>query len=147
MIAETKAADAKKGLHGSTPPSSSSISLANDLSSDGKKARQYFSVMQGSAKGVAYRGPATVEYVFTGSRFKILLPFPENCYLQLSLAEVRCPLMARAAPKGGPGSSGSAPASRTGEPFAEEARQFSRRRLMQRSGNAPSCLMHSFVQL
>jgi staphylococcal nuclease domain-containing protein 1 len=136
LIAEARAVEAKKGIHGGTQAPSAKTHGINDVSSDGKKARQYFSLIQGGNKGSAYKGPAIVDYVFSGSRFKITLPYPENCCLQFSLAEVRCPLLGKgAAPaKGVSSSSGATPAiARAAEPFADEARMFSRRRLMQRT--------------
>lgn len=63
-----------------------------------------------------------IEHVFTGSRFKVSIP-SEACVVQLSLAQVRCPLAARSAP--------SQPA-RAAEPFSDEARRFSRLMLNQR---------------
>lgn len=134
LIAENKAQTAGKGLHGTAAPPSSSALAVNDMSSDIRKAKQYLALLQGASKGVAYSGPATVEYVFGGSRFKVMLPYPENCCMQFSLAEVRCPLMGRSAPSKTPSSgSSNAPAARTAEPFSDEARAFSRRRLTQRT--------------
>lgn len=129
LIAESKAEEAGKGLHGSSKPPSASSHAANDMSSDVKRAKQYFGLLQSAgSKSSAYRGPATVAFVFSGSRMKIYLPYPENCYLQFSLADVRCPMMGKSAKAGSTGDS-----QRTSEPFAVEARLFTRRHLMQRT--------------
>lgn len=60
--------------------------------------------------------------MFTGSRFKVSIP-SEACLVQLSLAQVRCPLAARSAP---------GQSARAAEPFSDEARRFSRLMLNQR---------------
>ena len=128
LIAEAKAEESGKGLHGTSQPPSASSHAVNDLSTDIKRAKQYFGLLHSSSKSSAYRGPATVAFVFSGSRMKIYLPYPENCYLQFSLSEVRCPIIGRSAKSGTSGE-----ATRTSEPFAVEARLFTRRRLMQRT--------------
>src|SRR5690606_24861030 len=61
--------------------------------------------------------------VFTGSRFKILIP-TEDCAIQLALTVIRCPNPGRPADGKTPG--------RATEPFGEEARAFSREKLNQR---------------
>jgi hypothetical protein len=60
----------------------------------GKKAKAIYSFLQ---KDKVYKG--IVEHVFTGSRYKVTIP-SENVCLQLALAQVRCPNLAKAAGAG-----------------------------------------------
>ena len=93
-----------------------------------KRAKAFISLMLqrsstgSSSGGMTVRG--TVEFVYSGSRVKILLP-SESCVLQLTLSQIRCPLPARSA-------SASAGPARAGEPFADEAKKFTRKNLMHR---------------
>lgn len=93
-----------------------------------KKAKAFISLMLqrsstgSSSGGVTVRG--TVEFVYSGSRVKILIP-SESCLLQLTLSQIRCPLAAR-------GASANTGAARVGEPFADESKRFTRRNLMHR---------------
>jgi hypothetical protein len=88
-----------------------------------KKAKAFIALLLQKGRGISYRG--SVEFVYSGSRVKVYLP-SEGCTLQLTLQQVRCPLLGRSA------SAALATPARTSEPFAEEARRFARRQLMQR---------------
>eukprot|EP00602_Paraphysomonas_sp_CaronLab_P001201 CAMPEP_0185019232 /NCGR_PEP_ID=MMETSP1103-20130426/1860_1 /TAXON_ID=36769 /ORGANISM="Paraphysomonas bandaiensis, Strain Caron Lab Isolate" /LENGTH=865 /DNA_ID=CAMNT_0027549435 /DNA_START=359 /DNA_END=2956 /DNA_ORIENTATION=- len=83
LVDEAIACRKKKGLHGNAASSDTS-SRVNDVSTDGKKAKAIFGMLQ---KDKTYK--ALVEHVFTGSRFKVTIP-TENVTLQLALSQVRC---------------------------------------------------------
>jgi staphylococcal nuclease domain-containing protein 1 len=65
-----------------------------------------------------------VEYVFSGSRYKVSLP-SEGIVIQVNVAQVRCPLGAKGA--------GAVGGARAAEPFSEEAKQFAKDQLFQKS--------------
>lgn len=69
IVAETQAKAAKKGIH--SPSEAPPAPRITDLSLDSKKARQYlpFLLRQRDIRAV-------VEYVFSGSRFKVRLRRP-----------------------------------------------------------------------
>lgn len=118
MRAEAEAAVALKGVHGSSQPNAPP--RINDVSTDGKKAKQLLPSLQRTRVH-----KAIVEHVFTGSRFKVLLPH-ENCAIQLSLSQVRAPTASKTAP-------GAAPAEpKESDICAEYSRRFSRVTLLQR---------------
>lgn len=118
QIEEAVAATKKKGMHSAntTGPLTAKYAAANDVSTDGKNAKTVFGLLP---KGTL---SAIVEYVYTGSRVRVYVP-SESCILQLSLGQVRSPLLAR--------SSAGQPA-RAAEPFSDESRQFTRLQLVQR---------------
>ncbi|KAI5084373.1 hypothetical protein GOP47_0000542 [Adiantum capillus-veneris] len=113
LAAEARAKKGKKGLHSEKEPAPDRI---NDLSlpdssgprtqSTAQKAKQFLPFLQR-----AKRLPALVDYVLSGHRYKILIP-RETCAIAFSLSGVRCP--------------------GRGEPFAEEAIGFMRRKILQR---------------
>jgi endonuclease YncB( thermonuclease family) len=127
-----------------------------DFSVDNKRAKPYLSqllqraaangALVGAAPGPDGRGPGacffrgTVEFVYSGSRIKVLVP-SESCVLSLTLAQIRVPLPARkenaasasAAASSSSSSSSSSSAARPAEPFADEARAFTRRHVNQRT--------------
>jgi staphylococcal nuclease domain-containing protein 1 len=115
LAAEADAREKKKGLHSGTPqPPSSAAPL--DLMGDFKRARAYLTSLQ--RNGVMR---ATVEVVFSGSRFKVVVP-RENMSFALALSAVRCPNPVR-----------SGPSARAAEPMGEEAKAFSRKHALQRT--------------
>ena len=83
---------------------------------DPKKAKGYVGFLErsGTLK-------ATVEYVFSGSRYKLWIP-KENCSIMMALSEVRCPQP----------SSNNANA-RPAEPFGDEAKRFAKLNANQRT--------------
>lgn len=116
LLAEADAIAKGKGMHGTVNPPP--IKNLNDVSNDSKKAKALLAILPKSR----YR--AVIDYVFSGSRFKITIP-SENITLQLSLNQIRTPMPSKNA------SSGSG--ARAGEAFAEESKKLSRWQLMQRT--------------
>eukprot|EP01041_Mallomonas_annulata_P007052 gene7052-14351_t len=110
LRAEQDAVAAKKGVHSEGGGGNSVSPRINDVSSDSKKAKLLFPALQR-----VRTHKAIVEHVFTGSRFKVIIP-SENCAIQLSLSQVRAPLPGRAGPAVVP----AAPASVTTETDATE---------------------------
>jgi staphylococcal nuclease domain-containing protein 1 len=98
LMAEAETAAKGKGLHGDQPAPSSLTSATKEkvqdltIGSDSKKAKSFISLILqrgstgSSSNGVTLRG--TVEFVYSGSRFKVLLP-SEGCVLQLTLSQVK----------------------------------------------------------
>lgn len=113
--AENEAKDARKGLHGNadkaTNPKLNDLTLSTTTP---KQAQQYFMFFQD--KG---RVRATVEKVFTGSRFKLIVP---STSIVLNFA-----LQGIAAPSFNKSRQGSQP-----DPFARESLDFVRRCILQR---------------
>eukprot|EP00249_Psilotum_nudum_P022287 c28457_g1_i1 orf=385-3351(+) len=105
LAAESRALKGKKGMHSSKEPPATHM---NDLSLQGatQKARQFLPFLQR-----VKRLPAIVDYVLSGHRFKLLVP-KETCAIAFSLSGVRCP--------------------GRGEPYADDAIAFMRRRILQR---------------
>ncbi|XP_074309223.1 ribonuclease TUDOR 1-like [Silene latifolia] len=104
LAAESKAITGKKGKHSSGDPPAHHI---QDLTTaSGKKAKDFLPFLQRSR-----RLSAIVEYVFSGHRFKLVIP-KETCSIAFSLSGVRCP--------------------GRGEPYSEEAIALMRRRILQR---------------
>jgi len=122
LMAETTAKGGKKGMYsgGAAPPPP----RVTDLSLDAKKARSYLPHLQ---RETDVR--AVVEYVFSGSRFKLFIP-SENCSVMMGLASLRTANPFR----GGAGGGGAADKNaRAGDPFGEEAKRFTRQHLLQRT--------------
>ncbi|BBN01059.1 staphylococcal nuclease domain-containing protein 1 [Marchantia polymorpha subsp. ruderalis] len=105
LAAESRAQKGKKGMHSQKETPAMHI---NDLSLQGTtaKARQFLPFLQRQR-----RLPAVVDYVLSGHRFKLIIP-KETCAIAFSLSGVRCP--------------------GRGEPFADEAIAFMRRKILQR---------------
>jgi len=85
-----------------------------DLTNDKKKALQHFPFLQRNRIN-----QAIVEYVFSGSRYKLYIP-SENCSIVFSLSTVRCP-------------SPLSKFNKVANPFSEEAKAFARRHVNQQS--------------
>ncbi|PPQ63489.1 hypothetical protein CVT24_005146, partial [Panaeolus cyanescens] len=111
MAAEQAAAAETRGIHSGkeNPPPKQPL----NISESSNRANPFLN----SFKRLG-RIPAVVEYVAAGSRFKIYLP-KDNQTLTLVLAGIRAPRTAR-----GPADKG--------EPYGNEAYEFSTRRYMQR---------------
>ena len=109
--AEAAAARDKKGLHGETVPPRRHV---NDVSQSSAlaQAKSMFSFLQraGRLQGI-------VQHVVNGARFKVLVP-KESCLISLAIAGVKCPSTARKEGEGG-------------EPYGDEALQFSREKCLQ----------------
>ncbi|GCB64879.1 hypothetical protein scyTo_0000338 [Scyliorhinus torazame] len=82
---------------------------------DTQKAKQFLPFLQRAG-----RSEAVVEYVFSGSRLKLYLP-KETCLITFLLAGIECPRGSRNTPAG----------IQEGEPFSEDATQFTKELVLQ----------------
>jgi len=115
VAAEAQAQEAKKGLHSSAEYGRRTI---NDLT-DPRKANAY--------SGSLFRAKslkAIVEYVFNGSRFKVLIP-GENCHIVFALENLRCPQ-----PSPPPYATRNV---RAAEPFGDASKRHARLNILQRT--------------
>ncbi|KAF9415074.1 hypothetical protein BGZ94_000197 [Podila epigama] len=110
LVAETKAKAEGKGKHSAKEPPKYKWS---DASETAAKAKQFLPFFQRGG-----RTQAIVEYVASGSRFKLIIP-KENCKMTFVLGGVRCPRSARTPTE-------------KAEPFGAEALDFVSRRCQQR---------------
>lgn len=113
LSAETRAEKKKIGVHSAKEPVTMRVA---DVSTDLNKAKQFLPFLQRSGKM-----DALVEYVTSGSRFKLYLP-KETCIITLLLSSIDCPRMGR------PAVNGSTPT--PSEEFAEEAYLYSKTHCM-----------------
>ncbi|KAJ1990031.1 hypothetical protein EDC05_004293 [Coemansia umbellata] len=111
LLAETKAQEAKLGIHSGKPKQ---VSKATEASENAARARSFITHWQRSG-----RVSCVVEYVNSGARLRLYIP-KENCKLTLVLAGIRCPRTARNE-------------SDTSEPFGAEALAYTTRHAMQRN--------------
>eukprot|EP01137_Pigoraptor_chileana_P032464 Opistho-2@21860 len=114
LVAENRAQKGQKGVHSPKEPPKYKVP---DASEDLKKARERLPFLQRAG-----RTPAVVEYVASGSRLRLFLP-KETCYLTFLLSGIKCP---RASIRTG------ADAGQKGEPYGDEALEFTRDRAFQR---------------
>ncbi|XP_047478957.1 staphylococcal nuclease domain-containing protein 1-like isoform X1 [Penaeus chinensis] len=114
LSAEAKAIKTNKGLHNKkeTP-----IHRIADISGDVSKAKSFLPFLQRAG-----RTEAVVEFVASGSRFRLFIP-RETCLITFLLAGISCPRGSRPAPGGG---------TLPGEAFGEEALNLSKSLIMQR---------------
>jgi len=91
LAAESRAAKNGKGLHSKREPPAHRIA---DLSGDASKSRQFLPFLQRAG-----RSQAVVEFVASGSRFRLYLP-KETCLLTFLLAGISCPRMKAFNPAG-----------------------------------------------
>lgn len=118
LAAEATAAKDLLGVHGKQKENTSTIRLV-DLTVDTSKIRhQYLPTWQR-----ALRMDAVIEFVASGSRFRIYIP-RENCLVNFLLGGIYCPRSSRPAIGGMPASDG--------EPFGDEALNFVKTRIFQR---------------
>ncbi|KAI5796322.1 hypothetical protein DFH27DRAFT_563475 [Peziza echinospora] len=110
LAAEERAQAAGVGMYSDKPPASAKIV---DASETLQKAKTYLSFLQRQK-----RIPAIVDYVASGSRFKVIIP-RENARLTFVLGGIRAPKTARNA-------------NETSEPFGQEAHDYVTKRCMQR---------------
>ncbi|KAJ0973495.1 hypothetical protein J5N97_021454 [Dioscorea zingiberensis] len=105
LAAETRAINGKKGLHSKRdrPP----MHIKDLTMAPSKQAKEFLPFLARSK-----RLPAVVEHIFSGHRFKLVIP-KETCSIAFSFSGVRCP--------------------GRGEPFSDEAIAFMRRRILQRN--------------
>ncbi|KAK9449528.1 uncharacterized protein V1518DRAFT_262619 [Limtongia smithiae] len=112
---ETGAIKAKKGFHsGVTLPAERVV----NASESNARASAFLPSLQRQK-----RVPAVVEFVNTGSRLRLLLP-RENARIKFILAGINTPRLAA--------TSGASVGPEKSEPFGEEAREFTARRILQR---------------
>lgn len=116
LAAESMSKAAKKCIHSDKEYKAKII---NDLS-DPKKAKTYAGALQRAG-----RTKAIVDYVFSGSRYKLFVP-TENCYIMFALSNVRSP---QPSPNPGAVSRGQA---RVAEPFGDASKRHARVCLQQR---------------
>lgn len=117
--AEAQAIKSNKGVHGKKEAASMRI---NDLTVDHSRIKQqYLPSWQR-----ALRTEAIVEFIASGSRFRLFLP-KDSCLVTFLLAGISCPRSSRP-------SVGGAPA-QEGEPFGDEALNFVREKILQRDVN------------
>ena len=116
VAAETIAKSVFKGIHSDKEYKSK---VVNDLT-DPKKAKTYSGALQRTGQT-----KAIVDYVFSGSRFKLFVP-SENCYIMFALANIRVP---QPSPNAGQVSRGQA---RPAEPFGDESKRHARMTVHQR---------------
>lgn len=110
---EAAAIKAKAGFHSGTPLPPDRVVNASESNT---RAAAFLPSLQRQK-----RVPAVVEFVNTGSRLRLLLP-RENARVKFILAGVNTPRVAML----------NSPAGEKSEPFGDEAREFSARRLLQR---------------
>uniref|UniRef100_A0A0D6R1R8 Ribonuclease n=1 Tax=Araucaria cunninghamii TaxID=56994 RepID=A0A0D6R1R8_ARACU len=104
LAAESRAINGKKGIHSARDPP---VMHITDLSmAPAKKTKDFLPFLQRSR-----RLSAIVDFVLNGHRFKLVIP-KETCTIAFSFAGVRCP--------------------GRGEPYADEAIAFMRRKILQR---------------
>ncbi|KAF3916996.1 hypothetical protein ABW21_db0202490 [Orbilia brochopaga] len=111
IAAEEAAIKAEKGLHNPKPPSSKPLV---DASESEQKAKAHLAFLSRQK-----RIPAVVDYIASGSRFKLLIP-KEGVRLTFVLSGIRAPR----APRN--------PSDGSAEPFGREALDFTTRRASQR---------------
>jgi len=114
LAAESRASKNGKGLHSKKEPP---IHRVADIA-DRAKASQFLPFLQRAG-----RSSAIVEFVASGSRFRLYLP-KETCQITFLLAGISCPKVKSFTPQGNMISEG--------EPFGDEAYQHSKENCMQR---------------
>lgn len=116
LTAEAQAIKSNKGVHSKKEATPLRI---NDLTVDHSRIKhQYLPSWQR-----ALRTEAIVEFIASGSRFRLFLP-KDSCLVTFLLAGISCPRSSRPAV-------GNTPA-QEGEPFGDEALSFVRERILQR---------------
>lgn len=116
LTAEAQAIKSNKGVHGKKEATPMRI---NDLTVDHSRIKQqYLPSWQR-----ALRTEAIVEFIASGSRFRLFLP-KDSCLVTFLLAGISCPRSSRPAVGGS--------AAQEGEPFGDEALSFVREKILQR---------------
>jgi len=127
LSAEQKAKNAQKGLHGKKDAEGKAMQHVIDITGDAAKAKQFLPFFQRAGKTTAI-----VEFVASGSRLRMFVP-REMRVITFLLGGISCPRAPRA---GGPApvKGGDAAAANIikGEPFGEEALNFTRNLCLQR---------------
>lgn len=116
LAAEAQAIKSSKGVHGKKDVPSHRI---NDLTADSSRIKQqYLPSWQR-----ALRSEGIVEFVASGSRLRVYIS-KDSCLITFLLGGISCPRSGRPAVNGAP--------AQDGEPFGDEALQFTRDRILQR---------------
>lgn len=116
LTAEATAIKSNKGVHAKKEATPMRI---NDLTVDHSRIKQqYLPSWQR-----ALRTEAIVEFIASGSRFRLFLP-KDSCLVTFLLAGISCPRSSRPAVGGAPANDG--------EPFGDEALNFVREKILQR---------------
>lgn len=116
LAAEAQAIKSSKGVHAKKDIPSHRI---NDLTADSSRIKQqYLPSWQR-----ALRSEGIVEFVASGSRLRIYIS-KDSCLITFLLGGISCPRSGRPAVNGAP--------AQEGEPFGDEALQFTRDRILQR---------------
>lgn len=110
LAAEEQAQKEKRGMYAPKAPQTSKMVEASETM---QKAKSYLSFLQRQK-----RIPAIVDFVSSGSRFKVIIP-RENARLTFVLSGIRAPRTARNPTE-------------ESEPFGQEALEYSSRKCMQR---------------
>merc|ERR1712020_80001 len=119
LAAEDKAIKSKKGMHGKKDKEQTTRRIT-DMAGDVNKSKQFLPFLQRAG-----RMQAVVEFVASGSRFRVYIP-RETCVVTLLLAGISCPRASRVFP-------GSAPME--AEPFGDEAMEHQRHGFTTRGRN------------
>lgn len=116
LAAEAQAIKGSKGLHSKKEATPTRI---NDLTVDHSRIKhQYLPAWQR-----ALRTEAIVEFIASGSRFRLFFP-KDNCLVTFLLAGISCPRSSRPAVGGAP--------AQEGEPFGDEALNYVKEKILQR---------------
>eukprot|EP00794_Sanderia_malayensis_P012792 gene12792-14103_t len=115
LAAENRASKNGKGLHSRKEPP---IHRVADISGDRAKAQQFLPFLQRAGKSAGI-----VEFVASGSRFRLYLP-KETCQITFLLAGITCPKVRSVTPQGNVISEG--------EPFGDLAMAYSKEHCLQR---------------
>jgi len=114
LSAEDKAKKSAKGMHSTKNQATRRIA---DLSGDVSKSKQFLPFLQRAG-----RMQAVVEFVASGSRFRVYIP-RETCVITFLLAGISCPRAGRVMPGG---------ISVEAEPWGDEAMAYVKEMIMQR---------------
>jgi len=114
LAAEDKATKSNHGIHDKKHVQPRRIA---DISGDVAKSRQFLPSLQRAG-----RMQAMVEFVASGSRFRLYIP-RETCVITFLLSGINCPRGARVLPSG---------TTTESEPFGEEATTFVKEMILQR---------------
>jgi len=114
LSAEDKAKKSAKGMHSTKGNTGRRIA---DLSGDVNKSKQFLPFLQRAG-----RMQAVVEFVASGSRFRVYIP-RETCVITLLLAGISCPRAGRTMPGG---------IVAEAEPWGDEAQAFVKEMILQR---------------
>ncbi len=114
LAAEDKAIKSTRGLHSKKNQPARRIT---DLSGDVAKSKQFLPSLQRIG-----RMQAVVEFVASGSRFRVYIP-RETCVITFLLSGISCPRGARTLPGG---------ATAEAEPYGDEAMQFVKEMILQK---------------